>query len=280
MARKKTSDSSGGKTGATKKPVVNVPRTRAQIFGALQKLADGNRKVSKHKMKVIIALLINHPDGTQLSGRAGSVVHQRNGVRRNYVTPRLVQNGYTQPVRVRLGLLSAGWRALTQTEQDAWINLSGIFKSNRFGVPRPVKGKAAFVELNTNLINVGGTVITTPNPLADVPSITSATVVSDVSSATVTATYATTPTDIGVIHLVFATPLLSSGVNRPRPSDFRQIGQIPANTASPYLGFADWTAKFGALIAGQKLFLKFIAINTTTGQASPALVTLPATVTP
>jgi len=221
-----------------------------------------------------LALLTIFPDGMQLSGRAGSVVHQRNGVRRNYVTPALVQNAATQEVRASFSINASGFRDLTQAQIDAWNAAAPNFTyQDRFGRTKPFpSGISLFNSLNRNLFTVGAASITSPPVPAGVPAISALVVTADSAPQLLSIAYTPTPTDADVAHAVFATAQLSPGVSRPRKSDFRIIGIIGSGAASPFLGTVLYDLVFGAQVAGAKVFVKVESINEITGQAGAEVV--------
>lgn len=225
-----------------------------------------------HAGELSLSMLYLLANNGKLSGRADGNVYMRNGRVRGYVVPSLVQNAYTQLQRTQLALLSSAYRALSPTEQESWINLSGLFRSNRWGNPIEIKGKAAYVLLNMNLFNIGVNPLPTAPLLLSVPSITALAVASDKSDSTVDITFAPDPTDIDVLHLVYATACMSPGVYRPSSSRYRLIGVILGGATGPELMGSNWLTKFGALTVGMKIFVKVIGINSGTGQASPAAI--------
>lgn len=84
--------------------------------------------------------------------------------------------------------------------------------------------------------------------------------------------YTATPLAAGTKLVVYATKQLSAGVNRPSSRAYKQITVTAAAAASPADILAAYTAIFGALIAGRKIFFKFVQISST-GIAGPAFET-------
>lgn len=218
------------------------------------------------------AMLYMVANNERRSGRADGNVFMRNGRVRRFVVPALIQNAATSAARALLAMLSTGWNALSQADMISWNGITWLYRSDRFAVPQLIKGKAAYVMLNANLINVGAVPITSaPLDSGGVPGITAATVTPDQSTDTMSTVFSPTPTDAGVTHLVFATRPLSAGTFRPRLSDFRLISTLGGTSASP-AGFAvAYTTKFGsswstnAGYVGGKIFFKFVPINIETG---------------
>src|SRR5436190_4924465 len=106
---------------------------------------------ASHPEGLSLGLLYLMPDGEAKSGRTGSVVYMRNGRRRNFAVPALVQNAFTTAVRSTFSSFSSQFKILTQEQISAWNSASGFFKSDRFVRSKEVKGKSLFVMLNQNL---------------------------------------------------------------------------------------------------------------------------------
>lgn len=221
----------------------------------------------------ITLLLYLMPDGEAKSGRTGSVVYQRNGRRRNFVVPALVQNNFTTPIRAAFSSFSSAFKDLTQNQIKSWNSQGGFFKSDRFARSIEVKGKALFVMLNQNLFNIGGAPISNPPLAGSVPGcVTLSLGTPDISATTLDIAYTPDPTDTSVDHLVEATGNLSPGISKPRNSDFRVIRVISGGAASPAASYAFWIAKFGTPIDGAKIFVRLTPINNVTGQAGGRIV--------
>lgn len=118
-----------------------------------------------------------------------------------------------------------------------------------------------------NLDLAGQAAITVPPLPTGADPVVLDSLVSDVSSSlfTIDATIAAVPAGHSLI--VEATPQLSQGKSFVK-SEFRVIEVVAAATAFPYLAGASYIAKFGAPVAGQKVFCRVKTINNTTGEAS------------
>jgi hypothetical protein len=73
--------------------------------------------------------------------------------------------------------------------------------------------------------------------------------------------YLATPLPAGAKLLIFATPQLSAGVSRPAKRSYRLIAVTAAAAASPANILTAYTAKFGALVSGRKIFIRGIVIS-------------------
>ena len=218
------------------------------------------------------AMLYLIADNGKKSGRASGNVYMRNGRVRGFVVPALVQNAYTTAARALLAQLSQGWSALTDANRLTWDSITWLFKSDRFGNPKLVKGKAAYVMLNANLVNVA------QSPIADAPvasdgvaGVESVTVTPDQSTGELNIGFSPTPTTAGITHLLFATAPFSAGVSRPSASRFRLIDTILPATATPYDAASAYTTKFGSAwkdnagYVGAKIGILLKPINIITG---------------
>lgn len=282
-------------SGTSKKPVAEAKTTAKDkaksVFKHLQESANNRWKKIPAIAKMIIfaiiaaslyaadkggtaqyAMLYMIADNAKKSGRADGNVYMRNGVIRGMRVPSLVQNNFTQLQRGSLSQLSSSWNALTQDQMNSWNNASGFFASDRFGRSIEIKGKALYVRLNQNLFNSNSTLITVAPVPTSVNGITNLSFVADDSGNTFILTFTPTPTDADVKHLIFATAQLSAGTFRPSKSAFRLIGLIPIATATGVDIQADYVAKFGLPVTGNKIFIKLIPVNRVTGQAGPAIV--------
>jgi len=208
-----------------------------------------------------------------MRNKIGGHVYSKNrygNYKRTKVTPVNPQTSYQQQQRQLLGNTSSGWRGLTQSERDSWIDAAPNFPvTSIFGTPMILSGQALYVMLNKNLQNAGVSPITTaPTPVA-IPTLALTSVVSDVSSTTVTLTTTpgTVPADFALF--VFATPLITPGRNFIK-NRLRFIGIIDESVAIGNV-YTDWNARFGLLVADQKVFVKIFFVSKITGQAGVPL---------
>lgn len=208
----------------------------------------------------------------KVSGRMDGNVLMRNGRGRGMTVPALVQNAYTTLQRSLLAGWSTAFRSLTQAQITAWNNFK-YTKSDVFGMPYDVKGKAAYIALNQNLDNIAAANISNAPVSLGATNTTISALDADTTAGTLK--YASTAYDPLFTYLVFATAPLSPGINRPSQSAFRLIGTAPALALGIATITALYVSKFGALPPiGSKIFLYTKAIRITTGEASPLSATL------
>lgn len=217
-------------------------------------------------------LYIFSHDG-RFSGREDGNVLMRNNRTRKWVFPAIVRNAYTMTARGILSVLSSGYRGLSASDIASWL-ATEYTNSNRFGLANVVKGKNAYVGLNTNLVNIGVAPNTTAPAFSSVPGITAIPVVTMVASTGVqTFAFSPSPTDATVTHELYATKPLSAGITKPSKSAFRLIDIVPPGSTTPYNFASTYVAKYGAIttLAGQKVFLQLYAVNIVTGQRVPSV---------
>lgn len=206
------------------------------------------------------------------SGKINGFVASRNRAGayfRTKVTPVNPQTSDQNTVRSRLATRAQAWRGLTADQRAAWNGAVANFaKTDVFGDLKNPSGFNLYVRLNNNLAAVGSSAITTP----PVPAAVSTLELMSLSVAAGSPEFEITfsgavPANTAV--KVFATPGLSPGVNFVK-SEYRLITVLPPAEPNPYDGLADYNAKFGALVAGQKIFLKVVFVSTVTGIESSA----------
>lgn len=221
--------------------------------------------MAKVKFSAIVSEMRNKLNGSVFArNRGGAYV-------RTKVTPLNPMTARQVSARSLLTGLAQEFRSLTQEQITAWNNATSQWQTTDiFGDLVSPTGLALYVRLNSNIINGGGTAIATPpapvgaSPLTDL-SLT-ASVTGDVFDIQFL------PATVPANHAMYleSTEMLSPGINNAN-SRFRYIDVLPASTPSAYDAFAVQTAKFGALVAGQKAFVRAKFINLTTGEVSLAL---------
>lgn len=219
-----------------------------------------------------LAGLYIYADNGKKSGRWDGNVYMRDGRTRGFTVPSLVQNGYTTAQRAILSAVSSSWNGLTQAQMETWINAEGFSRSNRLGQTFALKGKNLYTAFNANLVMIGGAPIQAAPLSQAIDGITNLVVTTTAAGGIVSMAFTPTPTDALVDHLVFATTQMSAGRFRPSSSSFRLIGTIPGATASPAVLTAEYALKFGALVAGRKVFFKLVPVHNISGQAGAAIV--------
>lgn len=202
------------------------------------------------------------------SGKVGGHVASRNrggAYFRTRVTPVNPATTFQQAVRNRLTSFAQAWRALTDTQRAAWnAAVNDFARTDVFGNLRNPSGFNLYQRLNNNLAVIGQAAINVPPLVGEVYAAASLSLAAAVGTSSLTATFSAALA-AGEYVKVFATPPLSPGKNFVK-SEYRLIEVITNGDVSPYNFWTTYTAKFGAPVAGQKVFIKFVGVNGTTGQ--------------
>jgi hypothetical protein len=234
-----------------------------------QPLSNGNfahgqpqGKMAKIKFGMMMTDARNKLGGQVFSkNRGGAYI-------RTKVTPVNPATTFQLAVRAVFAFLSQNWRALTEAQRDAWNTATANFTSTDiFADVRTPSGINLYKKLNQNLSTAGQAFIATPPLPATVLPVLLDNIVADAAPQTLTLNDAIGPVPAGHTLIIEATPNLSPGKNFVK-SEFAIIGTRAAATVFPIAAIADYTAKFGAMVAGQKVFVRCRTINNTTGQAS------------
>lgn len=190
---------------------------------------------------------------------------------RNKVTPVNPQTSFQQAARNLLTQFSQAWRALTQTQISSWnAAVEDFSTTDIFGDARNPSGKNLYTKLNINLALVGVAPISTPPLVGSVLPATSISVAADGPAVALDVTFTPTPVPANTAWILRATRPLSPGKTFVK-SDLRVIAVLDAAEASPYDALAEYQAKFGNLVVGEKVFVTLQAVNKITGQAGVQL---------
>lgn len=188
---------------------------------------------------------------------------------RTKVSPVNPQSSFQSAVRAIFTTLSQAWRSLSTAQIAAWNAAVDNFKgTNVFGDIKTPSGMNVFMRLNQNIVNVGGSQINVPPTDLSSPDGTEFTATSDVSDTEVELTWASGAVPASTVRVVEATPPVSPGVSFVK-NQFRVIANIAAAAVSPQDVWADYVAKFGAPVAGQKIIVRMKDVSLTTGLTSP-----------
>lgn len=171
-------------------------------------------------------------------------------------------------VRNRLGTLSAGWRALTSAQHDAWNNAGINFPSiDVFGDVRIPTGLQLYVSLNSNLDITGTPAISDPPAPVGAEALTAVSLVANSVGPVFDVTFAPTPIPANHSLVVQGTQALSTGISNAN-NKFRQLSVTAATGVSPIVDGANYNAKFGVPTATMKVFARIYQIRIDTGEVS------------
>lgn len=192
------------------------------------------------------------------SGSIGSETASRNRhgqYRRQRSMPVQPNSAAQVNARARVNTHSAGWRGLTDAQRAAWNAFANSFTvTNSLGQAVTLTGHQAYVKVNCVNSLIGDAAVSAPPALpafaANVATALTATAGTPVLKLT-----ATSPT-AGTKIMVYASPQRSAGVSF--EGDFRYMATFTTATSSAFDILTAYTAKFGALIAGKRVFVKAV----------------------
>lgn len=214
-------------------------------------------------MKIVWGALVT--DG---SGKLGGHVASKNrggSYLRTKVKPANAQTPAQQNARNRLSTFAQGWRGLTELQRESWNNAVSNFPVVKNGRTQFLSGEQLYVRLNANLVLIGESPIDTAPLPGAIPELIIDGVSADVSSNAVLITSLSATVPMGFSLVLFATAPYSPGKYNVS-NKYRFIGLVTLAMGS-FDAHAMYEAKFGSLVAGQKLSVKCFLISTTTGQA-------------
>jgi len=214
--------------------------------------------MAKVLFTAIVAEMRNKLNGNVFSkNRGGNYL-------RNKVTPVNPNTTYQADQRATLSAHSAGWRGLTQAQRDAWNDAAASFPyTDIFGNVKILSGQQLYVKLNTNLSNIGEANISDPPTPVAVPLVTPTAATAAAGGAkTVTISPATVPT--GYTLVVWASPSVSPGISFMK-NKVRFLGEFTVTSGVATITTA-YNARFGDVVAGQKVEFRTVLISNDSGQ--------------
>lgn len=206
-------------------------------------------------------------------GKIGGQVASKNragAYMRTKVTPVNPQSAAQLAVRNRFTVYSQGWSSLTQAQRDAWnAAVSDFARTDIFGDLKNPTGFNLYQRLNNNLVTCGVAAISAPPLPASVGEVVAESMATAEGADTMVVTLAdAVPANTYV--KVFACAPQSPGKSFVK-SEYRLIEIIAPGAIAAYDAKTAYVAKFGSIgVAGQKSFIKCIAVNGTTGQVGTA----------
>lgn len=204
---------------------------------------------------------------SEIRGSIGGQVFAKNAngsYIRNRTAP--VNPRTTRQVTVRNNLagVANGWRDLDDAQRNSWIAATPNFPyTNREGQSKLYTGQQLYNTLNMSLVSIGQLpIFNAPTPMSTFGAI--GVVAMDASTPEVEVGVSVPP---GVEWQVqaFSTGPVSPGVMRPNSRPFFLVGTFSGSALTADL-LAEYTVRFGALVALQKVFWKFEAVSVTSGQ--------------
>lgn len=205
--------------------------------------------------------------------RSGSINYQTSSRNRfgQYVRARATPVNPKSPAQVvqrsRQTTNSVAWRGITAAQRAGWASLGAQMNRNdALGQSYALTGFQAYCSIN-NVRAVCGLASVADAPLVQTPAGL-LTLVVTLTSASFSLAYTTTPLAAATFGIVRCSTQRSAG--RSFEADYRVIAVTAAAAASPLNLLAAYTAKFGAPVTGNKIFISWS--NATLGFESPAFL--------
>jgi len=204
-----------------------------------------------------------------MSGKLGGHVFATNrggAYMRTKTSPINPQTSYQTAQRAMFAGISAAWGGLSDANRKSFRDAVASFATtNVFGDLKNPTGKALYQRLNINLENTGQSQLTVaPMPAAvTAADVTSATGAAGTPAFAIAHAGATTGDKV----IVYATDKVSNGTKFVK-NKLRQIGTYAGQAAGNIDILSDYTARFGALVAADNIYVAVRTVNSV-GQASP-----------
>ena len=223
--------------------------------------------MAKIKLSAIVSEMRGKLNGSVFAkNRGGAYV-------RTKVTPVNPSTAAQTAVRAALTSFSQAWRNLTQAQRDAWNGAVANFTgTDIFGDIKTPSGINLYNKLNLNLSNIGEAAISAPPTPGAVGYLSDLVLTIDDSANTMSLAFTPNGMSAGQKLVVEATPQLSAGIENAN-SKYAKIGVFDGDDASPLDLQAIYTAKFGAPVAGKKIFVRVKAVEIASGVSGLATST-------
>lgn len=214
--------------------------------------------MAKVKFSALISEMRNKLNGSVFSkNRAGNYL-------RNKVTPVNPQTSFQTAVRAILTAASQSWRALTESQRKAWNSAVANFTgTDIFGDVKTPSGINLYNKLYINASTILQAPRTTPPAVVSSPGVPSETVATAAPGTFTVNDDVLTEVPAGLWLVIRATPSVSAGKNFLKGKS-RIIKVLDPASPFPYAAGADYTAKFGNMVAGEKVGFELSYIDAVT----------------
>ncbi len=179
----------------------------------------------------------------------------RNGlIRRAYAIPANPRTFDQLTVRNRLQTVTAGWRTLTDAQQDAWTALAAQHQTKSvLGQSGPLTGIQLYTKINCSLLVIGGSIVTAPPayPSFALLPVTGLEITNAAGTVALSLTTSDTPPD-GT--MLWGAAPQSAGSRR--PVSWRFLGTLDTPVANKIAVTASYTSQFGAPAVDDRVFVK------------------------
>lgn len=208
-------------------------------------------------------------------GKIGGQVASKNragAYMRTKVTPVNPQTSAQSGVRANLTFMSQSWQLLTEDQRAGWNGaVQNYARTDIFGDIKNPSGFNLYLRLNLNILAAGGGVISDVPVDTFAPELVTFTAAPDSAAGDFDITFSPTPVPLNTAYVIECTEQTSAGKSFVK-NLFRTVQVLPAADATPTNIFANYTAKFGSLIAGKKITVRVKAVNLISGLASTPTV--------
>lgn len=175
---------------------------------------------------------------------------------RTRATPVNPNSSAQAAVRARLSTNAIAWKALTDEQRAGWESLgSQMSRTDSLGQSYTLNGFSAYCSVNNNKLAAGDAVVSAAPAITSPTNIVTATITLTASDFSIA--YTATPLGTGVRLMVFASPQRNAG--RSFEADYRLILVTSAAAASPQDIESQYIARLGTPVAGNRIFLSFVA---------------------
>lgn len=192
------------------------------------------------------------------SGSQASLTYSRNRYGqyiRNRSSPVQPRTTHQLAIRAKHTQNAQAWKSLTMAQRLAWDSLGQqIQRTDSLGQVYHLTGFQAYCMVNNNLRIAGEAPVSTPPEFFVVPHLDSISLTLTPTSFSLT--FAPTPLGTGRRLFVFASPQRSPG--RSFEHDLRLIHVSALAPTSPLALLTPYTARFGAPVAGLRIFVKVV----------------------
>lgn len=205
----------------------------------------------------------------------GSVFSKNRGGNylRTKVTPANLQTAPQTTARARLAQFSQAWRSLSEVQRAAWSGAVDSFSStNVFGDTVNPTGNTLFTKLNINSAIAGGSQMNVPPALVAVPSPSNVALTATATGNVLNLDFDPSSVPAGLRMEIQATPQLSPGISNAN-SKFTTLVVVDDSFSSGDSISAEYVAKYGALAAGRKVFVRVRFIHIASGIVSQKIAT-------
>lgn len=205
-------------------------------------------------------------------GSVDGIVYSKNqygGYARVKTSPVQPRSNYQVAARAIFGALSTAYsNTLSDAQRAAWK----LFAANNpttdvFGNSQTLTALAMFQSVNAVLGHAGEVMILDPPANMDVTALLTATVTATAAVPTLSIAFTATPLGADHALYVYATEPLPGGVSFIQ-NRLKFLGAGPAADASPSSFLTEYNARYGNLIAGQKIGFLVCTVNTLNGAVS------------